>query len=384
MAVIQYSGLVSQVRGKIQGTVFSKGHAGFTAYKKGTPRQLKTSEQLRVMQGMSTNGHTWNELDSADKSVWNDIAIANPVPNRIGDTVTLSAYHYYRLITSKVWPLGNTVALIPDPMAGAAQEVTFQVDALVFEQIDSGTLVVQLDISGETINNVSGDMFAVVWISNPVATINSKYWGTFYRVATVQVTGAAGASEPISLALSNEVLPTGFRTFEGAFHVVKLQYIRPESGAVGVEQIASAAGTLGPIDPFAEFFPLDPPQYVNYYTLGQYIAIYWYCEDYESKFATNAIQTQIAPPQSTIPVPTSLGWSANYQTLFNWWGDPNSFFVDPPVGYNDWGDLAYQLYPSAFPDLSIIYMPIRSRISSYDGTVVGNWVYSWITLETSY
>lgn len=314
MAVIQYSGLVSQVRGKIAGTVFSKFSTGFNAYKKPVPRKLKTSAQLQVMAGMSTNASTWNLLSPEEKEDWASIAAANPVTDRLGNLVYLTGYHFYRMILAKVWPRGLATPLIPAPMAGGAQEIDFVVSDLEFDQQDEGTIISLLDIAGVTINSVSGDMRVLVWISLPIASLESNYFGTYYLVEIREVSGSGGSGLDVFILIEDVLMPLGFYTFQGGIHKVKLQYIRPESGAVGVEKFATKLGVLEPVVVFPTFdWPADPGEQ-QFTLLG------------------GGLASWVMAWTWTVSTPN---W-ADFEILIQW---ADAQIGTAPVDEGDWGDL---------------------------------------------
>lgn len=374
MAVIQYSGLVSQVRGKIAGTVFSKFSTGFNAYKKPVPRKLKTSAQLQVMAGMSTNASTWNLLSPEEKEDWASIAAANPVTDRLGNLVYLTGYHFYRMILAKVWPRGLATPLIPAPMAGGAQEIDFVVSDLEFDQQDEGTIISLLDIAGVTINSVSGDMRVLVWISLPISSLESNYFGTYYLVEIREVTGAGGSAENVFILIEDVLMPLGFYTFQGGIHKVKLQYIRPESGAVGVEKFATKLGVLEPVVVFPVFsFPEDG-QGISVEGSDGIFDYYWFSTEKAAIVADFTFQTEWAPAQADTSPPDEGDWFAPASTGVSGSGGPTTVIPTVPGGPNGWYDPWYAEVSSSLVFGVTVWAPIRARLIHVGSGAEGPWV----------
>ena len=110
MAVIQYTALINQIRGSINGTTFSKTKSGFSAFKKPQPRQLKSANQSRINSGFAVNANLWRTLSPAEKTDWSTLAAAHQVYNRLGDLVFISLF--LRTLKkafpeAKIWFLGK-------------------------------------------------------------------------------------------------------------------------------------------------------------------------------------------------------------------------------------------------------------------------------------
>lgn len=95
MAVIQYSALVTQLRGKLGGSQFNKGHSGYSLQRKSTPTIRQTPAQLARRQIMSLVQRSWKEETAERKNQAAQAAISNPVYNRLGQQVILSGYNHY-------------------------------------------------------------------------------------------------------------------------------------------------------------------------------------------------------------------------------------------------------------------------------------------------
>lgn len=95
MAVIQYSALVTQLRGKLGGSQFNKGHAGYSLQRKSTPTIRQTPAQLAQRQNISIIQRGWALESPARQSEALQAAMANPVSNRLGQQVTLTGYNHY-------------------------------------------------------------------------------------------------------------------------------------------------------------------------------------------------------------------------------------------------------------------------------------------------
>ena len=126
MAVIQYSALVTQLRGKLGGSQFNKGHAGYTLQRKSTPTIRQTPAQLRTRQIMNIVQRRWKDETPERRQQAAAAAQANPVYNRLGQQVVLSGYNHYIKMMSwrltvtpnqSIRPLESIIRTTPIPFA---------------------------------------------------------------------------------------------------------------------------------------------------------------------------------------------------------------------------------------------------------------------------
>ena len=95
MAVIQYSALVTQLRGKLGGSQFNKGHAGYSLQRKSTPTIRDTKAQQIHRQRVALAQRAWKEETDQRRLQAAQCAAANPTTDRFGQQVTLSGYNQY-------------------------------------------------------------------------------------------------------------------------------------------------------------------------------------------------------------------------------------------------------------------------------------------------
>lgn len=126
MAVIQYSALVTQLRGKLGGSQFNKGHAGYTLQRKSAPTIRQTRAQLTRRAIVSRVQRAWKEESAQRKNEAAQAAQSNPVFNRLGQQVVLSGYNHYvkmmiwRLLSNPLDPQNTIGATIyTNPVASA-------------------------------------------------------------------------------------------------------------------------------------------------------------------------------------------------------------------------------------------------------------------------
>lgn len=270
MAVIQYTGLVTQLRGSIAGTTFSKTKQGFSAYKKGLPRKQKSPAQNAINAGFAANANLWRTLDSTARSNWATMAAAVQVYNRIGELINISAYNMYQLVSALINPTGSGTALTADGTTNPPYQFSIDLVSLEFESTTAGWQISDISIDVTTITNQTTACQVVFWISQPELSEESAPRDNWYRLASDTLAGNIGAEETENFQFSNIQLPPGFKVIPEYFYRVKAQMI----------QVNSKVFSLGVISPPTEATELPPYEFPTFELAN---------DEFESYFATSGV-----------------------------------------------------------------------------------------------
>lgn len=237
MGVILFSGLVSGIQGKLNGSVLSRGRNGNVIYNKARQRKEPTPAQLQVRAGFSASSKYWADLDNLLKADWQTIADANPVPDRFGNLTTLSGFDYFKRMMNLAFPYGTSAALEPVIGTDSPYEHTPVTASAEYSVQDEGYTLEAWAIEFETINDSAVPNTVNVYISLPVPTLGLPYFKTWYLVSQEVVPANEGASATINLSGGPVTMPRGWRSFPGAKHYFKTVALIPAQGEVSVEQI---------------------------------------------------------------------------------------------------------------------------------------------------
>jgi hypothetical protein len=102
-----FKSIVGTLSGKLNGTVYSHNKGGAYIRKLGIPTNPTTARQTAMRTLMSTNSRAWNGLTVAQRAAWALYAVANPVINRLGDSITLSGIAAFNRINQVSNDSGN-------------------------------------------------------------------------------------------------------------------------------------------------------------------------------------------------------------------------------------------------------------------------------------
>lgn len=112
-ALIKFGGGVTDVRGSIGGSVFSRNRYGAYARNRTIPVNPSSTAQQKIRSIMSVVRAAWfNTLTAAQRAAWASYAAAVQVQNRLGETITLTGFNHFARSASAL--LYNDVAIVAD------------------------------------------------------------------------------------------------------------------------------------------------------------------------------------------------------------------------------------------------------------------------------
>ena len=101
-ALILFGGGVSDLRGSIGGTVFSRNSSGAYARNRTKPVNPNTTKQSTVRAFFAAISQTWRTLSEANRLTWNSLAPTFARLNRLGQSVPLTGFQLYQKCNSNL------------------------------------------------------------------------------------------------------------------------------------------------------------------------------------------------------------------------------------------------------------------------------------------
>lgn len=366
MAVVQFTAAISEIRGKLNGSVFNKSGNAYTLGNKNQPKRERSRAQRQVQAGFTVAAEAWAALPGTIKSDWELVSANYPQTDRFGNTVTLAANQYFRKCQQWLFPEGGGVVQSPNTATGSAYEfanVTMSATAnLEGDRWKLSDILVTADL----LNSVPQACKVKFSISQGRRSNFGTYHGTFYDIGIFDIpgglpTGPNFASPPLEV-----LMPEGFITYEGAQHVFKMQAFNPEFMCFGVEQLADGQLTIQPDIIFPTFL-IDVGPFLEgepQYTGGEWLAYPWFQEITPGNIPWSEIQISLSfgtlqftddPPPPNIYGPERLqGWIGPFDT--NWRTSPG------PPGDVANEDLVFSVNPPPYNPFVPNYLPIRIRL----------------------
>lgn len=245
MAVIQYSGIVNQVRGKLNGSVFNKSATGFTMASKGQPPATITSEQSISRSRFQQTQQRWKLLTENEKADWQTFASNNPNRDRFGNEVILSGYNKYMECTLNALLYGSFISYPIDVTAvpPAPFDALFTT-GLELQTFASGNRIFVLN--WQAINPVPALRHLTFEVGKPMSRGVTNYTGSYRFMGFVSASGSASSG-----IISGRTLPAGWSYKDGDRVAVRLRYYVPFRGVVGYESISYV--TLGNVPAITSF-----------------------------------------------------------------------------------------------------------------------------------
>lgn len=181
MAVIQYTAIVNQIRGKLNGSVFNKAKTVNTLQRKQQQPKGNRGFQSEIRSIFARFQRDWKALSNVNKQSWATCASNNPTRDRFGNLVSLSGYNQFikasimneygggAPLTAAYSSPAPSNSIVTDVFQGGGFTATN--DGVVFEQ----QFLFALDVYGP-------EWIVLIEISVPVSAGVTNYHGRWVSV----------------------------------------------------------------------------------------------------------------------------------------------------------------------------------------------------------
>lgn len=199
MAVIQYTALVNQIRGKVNGSVLNKARTVNTVQKKQQQSKGNKGFQYETRQDFSQGQRTWKELTPTQQESWALASQNNPSRDRFGNQVVISGYNQF----IKAWMLARYANTYIDKNGypAPAPANTLTVESIYNQEFwvnENGGVSVNFYMEDYSVETFAD--FGIIWdISLPLSAGVTTYHGRWVNVYGYNLDGSQNTNRPVDL-----------------------------------------------------------------------------------------------------------------------------------------------------------------------------------------
>jgi hypothetical protein len=113
MALVKWSAIVSEMRGKMNGTVFARNRYANYARNKVTPYNPQTPAQQNIRMMFAQLSKTWRQLTQDERDAWNRAVEEFLKTNIFGDTYRPAGYNLFIRINMNLFLIGQPMITLP-------------------------------------------------------------------------------------------------------------------------------------------------------------------------------------------------------------------------------------------------------------------------------
>lgn len=164
MALIKFGGGVSEIRGSIGGTVFSRGPAGAIARQRVKAINPATNLQTKIRAVFSALVQQWSSaLDVAERAAWAAYAAGTNFLNKVGETIQVTGLACFVRSNTLRQQMGVAITQAAPTGTGQASGVVTSVSAAVATQL--------IDLSDPSSGFAKGTVgeYLLVYVAVPMA-----------------------------------------------------------------------------------------------------------------------------------------------------------------------------------------------------------------------
>lgn len=191
MAIIQYTGIINQIRGKLNGSVFNRSRNAYTLQRKQQPTRAVRGLQSDRRNAFSFIQRSWAGLSTVQKSAWAQAAVDNPTTDRFGEPTILSGYNQF--IKANLFRQSAGLGVLASPAVGTAPGVS-GLDTFTARRdwsiSSAGTPVVTWEVV-VTLTGARSGLYIIADIGLPVSNGVTNYYGTYHQVGADISTGTS-------------------------------------------------------------------------------------------------------------------------------------------------------------------------------------------------
>lgn len=224
MAKLKLSAIVSEMRGKLNGSVFSKNRGGAYVRTKVTPVNPQSIAQGAVRAALTNLSQGWRGLTEAQRAAWNS-AVSNFTGTDIfGDIKTPSGINLYNKLNLNL----NAIGVAPINTPPMAVSVGFFDSLIIIADASSGTVAATYTAVG-----ASAGQTVVVEATPCVSSGKSFVKSEFRQIATFAGDAASPQAIGASVVAKFGAMTVGQKIF------VRLKFVDNTTGVSGQYTSAS-------------------------------------------------------------------------------------------------------------------------------------------------
>lgn len=184
MALIALGSTVSDIRGSIAGTTYSRNKGGAYARARVAPINRRTPAQTQVRANFAANSKAWSgTLTAAERAAWTAFASANPLVNVLGASIIVSGLAMYQKLNQVLAQIGSSPEPEPPPdltVPGLA--------AATGTTITAATPVVQVNTDAQA---VTANAAYYIFATPPLAAGKTPQTSEYRYIGNFDATAAA-------------------------------------------------------------------------------------------------------------------------------------------------------------------------------------------------
>lgn len=173
MAKIKLGAFITEIAGKVGGTVFSRNKGGAYAKNRVMPSNPRTTAQQNIRGFFGAMAQQWRALTQAQRESWNELAGTFSLNNSLGDAIRLSGIALFQKLNGNLRSLGNA-PILNAPMLAGTDPITINTWEIESDGTDITTNIAVAALA-TSVPDTEFAVFATAPVSPGVSNLNNRF-----------------------------------------------------------------------------------------------------------------------------------------------------------------------------------------------------------------
>lgn len=214
MAKIKLGAFITEIAGKVGGTVFSRNKGGAYAKNRVMPSNPRTSTQQNIRGFFGTLAQQWRALTQVQREGWTELAAGFNLNNSLGDAIKLSGIALFQKLNGNLRSL-KTGPILNAPALGGTDAITLN-DFTMTNTVGVLTNTFQAVALSTSVPDTKFAVFATAPYSPGISNVNNRFRliDNFDNLSSINTANTIAGSytpkfgvPPVGMKVSVRILP---------------------------------------------------------------------------------------------------------------------------------------------------------------------------------
>lgn len=231
MAIVQFTAIVNEIRGKLNGSVFNRARTVSTLQGKQMPPKKRTGKQSEYRNTFAQVQRAWKTLTPVEQQTFADAADMFPVRNRFGELVHISGYNWF--IRTNLLRLSVDLDLLRSANTSASGATAYDQYTVLNAELQElpGGNRIEVDVRARVSEGAIIGNSYIAYVSRPVSPGQTAFYGNWIVAGFGLIPGFTSPGDFQNFIVSRATSAIGHTYRKGDHVFVRFLVVATQNGA---------------------------------------------------------------------------------------------------------------------------------------------------------